>query len=179
MFPKAHAAAYVIAALRLGWYKIYKPVEYYTAFLTVRGGDLDAATVMKGHAAVKEKMSQLDIKIKNRNASATEKSAFTALQVVNEMMARGIELLPVDIYKSRATEYYIEDGKIRMAFSALSGVGENAAKALAKGRAGVDHFISVDDFQLRTGASSSVVAALKDAGALKELPDTAQISLFS
>ena len=178
MFPKAHAAAYVIAALRLGWYKIYKPVEYYTAFLTVRGGDLDAATVMKGHAAVKQKMAELDVKIKNRNASATEKSAFTALQVVNEMMARGVELLPVDIYKSRATEYYIEDGKIRMSFSALSGVGENAAKALAQGREGVDHFISIDDFQLRTGASSAVVTALKDAGALKDLPDTAQISLF-
>lgn len=178
MFPKAHAAAYVIAALRLGWYKIYKPVEYYTAFLTVRGGDLDAATVMRGHAAVKEKMAQLDIKIKNRNASATEKSAFTALQVVNEMMARGIELLPVDIYKSKATEYYIEDGKIRMSFSALSGVGENAARGLEEGRAGVDHFISIDDFQLQTGASSAVVAALKEAGALKGLPDTAQISLF-
>lgn len=178
MFPKAHAAAYVIAALRLGWYKIYKPVEYYTAFLTVRGGDLDAATVMRGHAAVKEKMAQLDVKIKNRNASATEKSAFTALQVVNEMMARGIELLPVDIYKSRATEYYIEDGKIRMSFSALSGVGENAARGLEEGREGVDHFISIDDFQLKTGASSAVVTALKDAGALKGLPDTAQISLF-
>lgn len=178
MFPKAHAAAYVIAALRLGWYKIYKPVEYYTAFLTVRGGDLDAATVMKGHAEVKQKMAELDIKIKNRAASATEKSAFTALQVVNEMMARGVELLPVDIYKSRATEYYIEDGKIRMSFSALSGVGENAAKALAQGREGVDHFISIDDFQLKTGASSAVVAALKDAGALKDLPETAQISLF-
>ena len=178
MFPKAHAAAYVIAALRLGWYKIYKPVEYYTAFLTVRGGDLDAATVMRGHMAVKQKMAELDVKIKNRNASATEKSAFTALQVVNEMMARGVELLPVDIYKSRATEYYIEDGKIRMSFSALSGVGENAARALAEGREGVDHFISIDDFQLKTGASSAVVAALKDAGALKGLPDTAQISLF-
>lgn len=178
MFPKAHAAAYVIAALRLGWYKIYKPVEYYTAFLTVRGGDLDAATVMRGHAAVKEKMAQLDVKIKNRNASATEKSAFTALQVVNEMMARGIELLPVDIYKSRATEYYIEDGKIRMSFSALSGVGENAARGLEEGRKGVDHFISIDDFQLKTGASSAVVTALKDAGALKGLPDEAQMSLF-
>lgn len=178
MFPKAHAAAYVIAALRLGWYKIYKPVEYYTAFLTVRGGDLDAATVMRGHAAVKEKMTELDNKIKNRSASATEKSAFTALQVVNEMMARGIELLPVDIYKSRATEYYIEDGKIRMSFSALSGVGENAAKALAEGREGVDKFVSIDDYQLRTGASSAVITALKEAGALHDLPDTAQMSLF-
>lgn len=178
MFPKAHAAAYVIAALRLGWYKIYKPVEYYTAFLTVRGGDLDAATVMRGHGAVKEKMTELDNKIKNRSASATEKSAFTALQVVNEMMARGIELLPVDIYKSRATEYYIEDGKIRMSFSALSGVGENAAKALAEGREDVDKFVSIDDYQLRTGASSAVITALKEAGALHDLPDTAQMSLF-
>ena len=182
MFPKAHAAAYVIAALRLGWYKIYKPTEYYTAFLTVRGGDLDAVTVLQGREAVRRKMFELrgDPNDKNRKPmSAKEKDQFTALQVVNEMMARGVELLPVDIYKSRATEYYIEDGKIRMPFSALSGVGENAAKGLADGREdGEGEFVSIDDYQARTGASSAVVTALKEVGALDGLPETAQMSLF-
>lgn len=184
MFPKAHAAAYVIAALRLGWYKIYRPTEYYTAFLTVRGGDLDALTVVLGRDAVKQKMLELhgpmNVEAKDKKPmTAKEKDQFIALQVVNEMMARGVELLPVDIYKSRATEYYIEDGKIRMPFSALSGVGENAAKGIVAGReeCGAD-FVSVDDFQTKTGASSAVITALKEMGALDELPETAQISLF-
>ena len=184
MFPKAHAAAYVIAALRLGWYKIYKPTEYYTAFLTVRGGDLDAVTVCQGRDAVKRKMVELhgplNAEPKDRKPMTTkEKDQFTALQVVNEMMARGVELLPVDIYKSRATEYYIEDGKIRMPFSALSGVGENAAKSIVAGRdeCGAE-FVSVDDFQAKTGASSAVITALHEIGALEGLPETAQISFF-
>ncbi len=184
MFPKAHAAAYVIAALRLGWYKIYKPTEYYTAFLTVRGGDLDAVTVCQGRDAVKRKMVELhgplDAEPKDRKPmTAKEKDQFTALQVVNEMMARGVELMPVDIYKSRATEYYIEDGKIRMPFSALSGVGENAAKSIVAGRdeCGAE-FVSVDDFQAKTGASSAVITALHEIGALEGLPETAQISFF-
>lgn len=111
MFPKAHAAAYVIAALRLGWYKIYKPLEYYTAFLTVRGDGVDAAVAIKGKAAVMARMAEIDDKTRNKTATAKDKEQYTALQVVNEMMARGIELLPVDIYKSEATRYVIEDGK--------------------------------------------------------------------
>ncbi len=184
MFPKAHAAAYVIAALRLGWYKIYRPTEYYTAFLTVRGGDLDAVTVARGRDAVKRKMLELhgplNAELKDRKPmTAKEKDQFTALQVVNEMMARGIELLPVDIKKSRATVYYIEDGKIRMPFSALSGVGETAAKGIEEGikKHGTD-FVSVDDFQTKTGASSAVVGALREIGALEGMPETAQISFF-
>ena len=182
MFPKAHAAAYVIAALRLGWYKIYKPVEYYTAFLTVRGGDLDAVTVLKGRTAVQTKMAELygDKNDKNRKPmTAKEKEQFTALQVVNEMMARKIELLPVDIYRSKATEYFIEDGKIRMPFSAISGVGGNAAAALVNGREKAGGaFVSVDDFQIQTGASSAVISALREVGAFAGLPETAQFSLF-
>lgn len=184
MFPKAHAAAYVIAALRLGWYKIYKPTEYYTAFLTVRGGDLDAVTVVQGRDAVKRKMVELhgplNAEPKDRKPMTTkEKDQFTALQVVNEMMARGVELLPVDIYKSRATVYFIEDGKIRMPFSALSGVGEKAAQEIVRRREESDGtFVSVDDFQSKTGASSAVITALKEVGAFGDLPETAQISFF-
>ena len=180
MFPKAHAAAYVIAALRLGWYKIYKPTEYYTAFLTVRGGDLDAVTVLQGHDAVKKRLAELRGNPNERKVlTAKEKDQFTALQVVNEMMARGVELLPVDIYKSRATEYYIEDGKIRMPFAALSGVGGNAAKGLAEGQNdGKGNFVSIDDYQARTGASSAVITALKEVGAFEGLPETAQMSFF-
>ena len=176
MFPKAHAAAYVSAALRLGWYKIYKPLEYYAAFMTVRGGDIDAVAVIAGRDAVKKKMAE--IKAQGKAAAPKDINMYPGLQAVNEMMARGIEFLPVDIYKSDATVYKIEDGKIRMPFGALSGVGENAAIGLAEARKKADHFVSIEDFASAAGASSSVIEALRQVGAFKDMPATRQISLF-
>ncbi len=176
MFPKAHAAAYVSAALRLGWYKIYKPLEYYAAYMTVRGDDIDAAAVLEGRGAVKRLMQE--IKAKGKEAPPKEQNMYPGLQVVNEMMARGIEFLPVDIYKSEATTYQIEDGKIRMPFSALSGVGGNAAIALADARKSGETFVSVDDYAAKSGASSAVIDALRLVGAFKGMPETRQISLF-
>ena len=179
MFPKAHAAAYVIAALRLGWYKIYKPLEYYTAFLTVRGGDLDASTVIKGRDAVRQKMKEIDQKVREKTASAKDKDQYTALQVVNEMMARNIELLPVDIYKSKAKDYIIEDGKIRMPFGALSGVGDSAAIPLAAARDdGSGEFVSIEDFATRAKAGKSTIELLKECGAFGDLPESSQLTLF-
>nr|MCR4593569.1 PolC-type DNA polymerase III [Clostridiales bacterium] len=176
-------AAYVIAALRLGWYKIYKPLEYYAAYFSVRGEDLDAAVVMMGPDAVRKTMRELNARSRSKDRtqmlSVKESDKLTVLQVVNEMMERGFEFLPVDIYKSRATSYCIENGKIRMPFSALSGIGANAANALEEGRDdGKGDFISIDDFQNRTGASSAVITALKEVNAFGSLPDEAQISLF-
>ena len=176
MFPKAHAAAYVSAALRLGWYKIYHPLEYYAAFMTVRGGDLEAVTVLKGRDAVKRRMA--DIKMKGKDAQPKELNMYPTLQVVNEMMARGVEFLPIDIYHSDALVYKIEDGKIRMPFGALSGVGDNAAIALAKAREGNSEFVSIDDFAQKASASSSTIEALRQVGAFGSLPETRQMSLF-
>lgn len=176
MFPKAHAAAYVSAALRLGWYKIYYPLEYYAAFMTVRGGDIDAAAVIEGRHAVQKRMA--DIKQMGKDAPPKEQNMYPGLQVVNEMMARGIEFLPVDIYKSDARVYQIEDGKIRMPFNALSGVGDSAAEGLAEAGKGGEQFVSVDDFASKSGASSSVIEALRQVGAFKGIPETRQINLF-
>ena len=176
MFPKAHAAAYVSAALRLGWYKIYYPLEYYAAFMTVRGGDIEAATVLKGRDAVRRRMAE--IKAKGKDAQPKEINMYPSLQVVNEMMARGIEFLPIDIYKSDANIYKIEDGKIRMPFGALAGVGENAAIALAQAREGVTEFVSIDDFAQKASAGSSVIETLRQVGAFGNLPETRQMSLF-
>ena len=176
MFPKAHAAAYVSAALRLGWYKIHHPLEYYAAYMTVRGGDIDAVAVMEGRDAVKKLMQE--IKDKGKMAQPKEQNMYPGLQVVNEMMARGFRFLPVDIYKSEATTYKIEDGKIRMPFAALPGVGESAAVALADAKKDGATFVSVDDYAAKSGASSAVIDALRLAGAFKGLPETRQISLF-
>ena len=177
MFPKAHAAAYVIAALRLAWYKIHKPIHFYSAYFTVRGGAIDAVAAVQGKAAVKKKMEE--IKLKGNDKTAKDESTYIVLQIVIEMLARGIEFLPVDIYKSDARIYKIEDGKIRLPFGAVDGIGENAAVALAKAREdGGGDFLSYDDLMARAGVGKSVCEALKNAGALGDMPESNQISLF-
>lgn len=177
MFPKAHAAAYVIAALRLAWYKIHKPIHFYSAYFTVRGGAIDAVAAVQGKAAVKKKMEE--IKLKGNDKTAKDESTYIVLQIVIEMLARGIEFLPVDIYKSDARIYKIEDGKIRLPFGAVDGIGENAAISLAKAREdGGGDFLSYDDLMARAGVGKSVCEALKNAGALGDMPKSNQISLF-
>ena len=179
MFPKAHAAAYVIAAMRLAWYKLYRPLEYYATYMTVRGEDIDTVSVLQGRAAVKAKMKEIDEKMKTKQATAKEEGTFTSLQVINEMLARGIEVLPIDIYKSSANKYTIEDGKIRLPFSALSGCGGAAAQGLEDARNdGKGEFLSIEEFQLRSGAPKSIIAALEESGAFSTLPKTTQISFF-
>jgi DNA polymerase-3 subunit alpha (Gram-positive type) len=176
MFPKAHAAAYMISALRLGWYKVHKPVEYYAAYFTVRGEDFDGATVVKGRAAVQKRMHE--IQQKGKEASKKEEDAFGTLQIVNEMLARGIGVLPIDLYKSDARKYLVEDGKVRLPFASISGVGEAAANALAAAKDG-GVYISVDDLQTRSKVSKSVIENLRDAGALDGLPQSSQMTLFA
>ena len=177
MFPKAHAAAYIIASLRLAWFKVYKPLEYYCAYLTVRGGDVDAESMSKGKEAVKTLLQM--IRNKGKEASNAEKDKETIMMIVYEAMVRGIEFLPIDIYKSTAHSYEPEDGKIRMPFSALAGVGDAAAEQLAKAKDdGGPAFSSIEDFEVRSGAGKSTVAVLKACGAFGELPDSDQISLF-
>ncbi len=177
MFPKAHAAAYIIASLRLAWFKVYKPLEYYCAYLTVRGGDVDAESMSKGKEAVKTLLQM--IKSKGKEASNAEKDKETIMMIVYEAMIRGIEFLPIDIYKSTANSYEPENGKIRMPFSALAGVGESAAEQLANAKDdGGTAFSSIEDFEVRSGAGKSTVALLKACGAFGDLPDSDQISLF-
>ncbi len=177
MFPKAHAAAYIIASLRLAWFKVYKPLEYYCAYLTVRGGDVDAESMSKGKEAVKTLLQM--IRNKGKEASNAEKDKETIMMIVYEAMVRGIEFLPIDIYKSTADSYEPEDGKIRMPFAALAGVGGAAAEQLAKARDdGGAEFSSIEDFEIRSGAGKSTVALLKACGAFGDLPDSDQISLF-
>ncbi len=179
MFPKAHAAAYVSAAMRLAWYKLYKPVEYYATFMTVRGEDIDTAAVLAGRGAVKKKMDEIKQKMQMKTATAKEEGTFTSLQVINEMMARGVEILPIDIYKSTANRYIIEDGKIRLPFSAIAGCGGRAAEGLEAARNdGGGDFLSIEDFQLRSGASKTIIAALEEGGAFASLPKSTQLSFF-
>ena len=145
--------------------------------MTVRGEDLDTKAIMAGRQAVKNRMAE--IRQKGKDTTAKEEGTYTSLQVINEAMARGVQFLPVDIYKSDATVYRIEDGKIRLPFSALSGAGGVAAQALQAAREdGRGKYISMEDLQTRANVSKSVITALEEAGALESLPKTTQISLF-
>ena len=177
MFPKAHAAAYMIATLRLGWYKVHRPKEYYAAYFTVRNDDFDAALVCKGRAAVKNKMEEISLKMQKKEASAKEESTYATLQIINEMLARGIEVLPIDIYRSDARRFLVEDGKIRLPFSALSGVGEAAAAGLAEAK-NDGEFTSIEDFQQRAKVSKTVIELLKEIGAFADLPETSQLTFM-
>ncbi len=175
MFPKAHAAAYMIAALRLGWYKVHKPVEFYCAYFTVRSDDIEVDTILKGNEAVKKRIN--DLKLMGNSLGVKEKSILDNLNIFNEMMCRGIKVLPIDLNKSHSRKFLVEDGAMRLPIGILPGVGEKAAadiqKAIDKG-----NFISVDDLQIESGVSKTVIEALKKVGALSFLPDTNQMSLF-
>ena len=175
MFPKAHAAAYMISTLRLGWYKVYYPTEYYAAYFTVRGEDFDGLTVMKGRDAVRKKMSE--IALKGKTSSAKENAAYATFQIINEMLARGIEVLPVDLYKSDSYKYIVENGKIRLPFASLSGVGVSAAQSL-QDAAKDGEYLSIDDVQIRSKVTKAVIETLEEAGILKNLPQSNQMSFF-
>ena len=177
MFPKAHAAAYMIATLRLGWYKVHRPKEYYAAYFTVRNEDFDAALVCKGRQAVKNKMQEINLKIQQKEATAKDESSYATLQIINEMLARNIDILPIDIYKSDARKFLVEGDKIRLPFAALSGVGEAAANALAEAKEGGE-FISVEDFQSRAKVSKSVIELLREIGTFRNLPESSQLTFM-
>ncbi|MBQ0098153.1 MAG: PolC-type DNA polymerase III [Oscillospiraceae bacterium] len=175
MFPKAHAAAYMISTLRLGWYKVHRPLEYYAAYFTVRNDNFDGMTLLKGKEAVVSKIKMIEQK--GFEATAKENAEVPMLQIMNEMLARGIEVLPVDIYKSEAKKFVIEDKKIRLPFCSLSGIGESAAESLAKcGKNG--EYMSIEDMVLKTKVTKAVIETLREAGALKGMPESAQMSLF-
>ncbi len=176
MFPKAHAAAYIIAALRVAWYKVHMPVEYYAAYFTARREDFDAEPVMGGKEAVKAKMDE--IRAMGKDATANEQKLAEILHVVYEAMQRGVQFLPIDLYKSQAYKFVPQDGGIRLPFGSVKGLGEGVAIQLASACNEKDPFISEDDLQNRGGINKSVSQSLRDLGVLGDMPATSQMTFF-
>ena len=174
LFPKAHAAAYVMSAIRLAWYKVHKPVEFYCTMFTVAPNGFDAEIVMGGKAHVVAVMR--DIQKRGKEASPKEQASVTVLQLINEAMARRIRFLPVDLQKSHSYVFQPEDGAIRMPFSSLPGLGENAAQNIISARE-QEPFFSVEDLQIRAKLSKSVIEMLRANGVLDNVSETDQLTM--
>lgn len=174
MFPKAHAAAYVMMAFRVAYFKVHYPIDFYIAYFTVRADLFDAAIMAKGEKKLKDEMRRLEVKT---DLSATEKSLYTIMEICYEMYKRGFEFLPVDIYKSDAVKFKKVDGKILPPLNAFQGMGDAAAKNIAKAREDGE-FLSQEDMKNRAKINKSAIEVLKENGCLDGMSESSQISLF-
>ena len=174
MFPKAHAAAYVTGAVKLGWFKIYRPSAFYAAILTKHTENIEVNTVLAGKAAVKARIQKVQA---NPEATPKDKAMVEAYFLVYEMLNRGLKFLPVHYLKSDATRYVIEDGDLRLPLLAVEGCGENAAKAL-KEIIDKNDFLSVEDIQIQGGINKTVMQKLEDMNVFEGLDKTAQMTFF-
>jgi len=175
MFPKAHAAAYVMMAFRIAWFKVYYPEAFYVTYFTVRADDFDAEMMTHGQGKVQSKIEELEKK--GNNMTQKEKNVLTILEVANEMYARGIKFLPVDLYKSDAVKFQITPEGIRPPLNALQGLGAAAAQNIVEARK-QGKFLSIDDLKVRGKASKTVIEILQKHGCLNDLPESSQMSLF-
>ncbi len=178
MFPKAHAAAYVMSAIRLGWYKVHIPIAFYCAMFTVAPGGFDAEIVMGGRSRVQATIKDIEQRTREKKeVTPKEQASIPTLQLINEAMARGIKFLPINIIKSESSAFVPENGAIRMPFSALAGLGENAAANIVTAR-NEEPFFSVEDLQIRAKLTKSVIEVLRNNKVLEGLDETDQLSFF-
>ncbi|HHT42828.1 MAG TPA: PolC-type DNA polymerase III [Firmicutes bacterium] len=175
MFPKAHAVAYVMMAFRIAYFKVHHPVAFYAALFSLQAGDFDAQLICRGEQAVKAELER--IISKGFDATPKERSMVTLLEIVIEAMVRGVRFLPVDLYKSAAQAFLIEDDALRPPFASLQGVGASAAASIVQARQDGE-FISVEDLRQRSGVTKAVIEAMRLHGCLEGLPETNQLTLF-
>ncbi|MHC1721223.1 MAG: PolC-type DNA polymerase III [Clostridiaceae bacterium] len=175
MFPKGHAVAYVMMAVRIAYFKVYYPKEYYTTYFTVRADDFDAEILIQDSDMLTKKLKELNSL--GNNATQKDKGLVTLLEITTEMLMRNIKFLRVDLYKSDAVKFLIEEDGIRLPINSLQGVGANAAGSIVKGRE-EGEFISREDLRNRTRVSKTVIETLDKHLCLEGLPESNQLSLF-
>ena len=176
MFPKAHAAAYVISAFRIAWYKVHMPVYFYASWLTCKATDVDVDVMIEGYDAIKRRI--IEIQNKGYEATNKENGMLESLKVALEATARGIKFLPVDLYKSNATIWDVKDEtSIYPPFSSIDGLGDTVANKIVEERS-LQEFFSIEDFSQRGKVSQTLVDKMRVMGILKNMPETSQLSLF-
>ena len=174
MFPKAHAAAYVMMSFRIAYYKVFHKEAFYATYFTTKAEDFDIDIISKGKKEILSVIKEIDAK--GNEATAKEKGLMLGLEVAYEMLQRGVELLPVDIYRSDATRFRIIENKLLPPLISIPGLGETVAYKIKE--ESEKEFISIEDFSKRTKASKTVVEVLIQHGCLKDLPQNNQLSLF-
>ena len=177
MFPKAHAAAYVMMALRVAYFKVHHPIYYYCAYFSIRAKAFDIKTMGAGLDAIKRRMEEISEKRKNNEASNVEIDLYTTLEIVNEMWERGFKFGKLDLYRSDATEFIIDGDTLIPPFVAMDGLGENVAKQLVRARQ-EGEFLSKTELRKRGGLSSTLVEKMDEMGILGNMPEDNQLSLF-
>ena len=175
MFPKAHAAAYVTNAFRIAWFKVHKPEAYYTAYFTIRADEFDSDVMCHGKEKVKNKMKEIDLL--GNSATTKEKNMYAILELVLEMYERGINFLPIDLYKSHSSKFIMEEDGIRPPLNSIPGLGTVAAEGIETAKKD-GKFMCIDDLQQRSKVGKSVIEMLKNAGCLKGMTQSNQMSLF-
>ena len=176
MFPKAHAVAYVMMGWRVAYYKIKYPLAYYTAFFSIRASAFDYQQMCLGKEALEENLAALQKKDKN-DMSATEKDMVRDMRLVQEMYARGIEFMPIDLYRAKADRFQIIDGKIMPSFASIAGMGLKAAQQLEEAAKG-GTFTSKEDIRIRGKVSKTILDVMEELGILGDLPETNQYDFF-
>ena len=175
LFPKAHAAAYVTNAFRIAWFKVHIPKAYYCAYFTIRANAFDSEIMCNGQDRVRNKMREIELL--GNAATDTDSAMYETLEIVNEMYARGIKFLPIDLYKSSAKRFLMEDDGIRPPLNSLPGFGTIAAEGIEKARQdGI--FDSIDELKIRAKLGKSGIELLRNAGCLKGMTESNQLSLF-
>ena len=175
MFPKAHAAAYVMMAYRIAWYKIYEPLAYYAAYFSIRASAFSYELMCMGQERLEYYMEEY--RKRWDTLSKKEQDTYKDMKIVQEMYARGYEFMPVDLYRAKAHRFQIVDGRLMPALDTIEGLGDKAADAVVLA-ARDGKFLSKDDFRSRTKVSATVIDLMSDLGIFGDLPQSNQISLF-
>lgn len=175
MFPKAHATAYVMMAVRIAYFKVHMPLEFYATYFSVRADDFDIPLMVKGSAAIRAKIEEIEGK--GHEAQPKEKALLTVLEMALEMVERGFAFKNVDLYRSDASRFLIEGNELLAPFNALPGLGTNAAISIVKARE-EGEFLSKEDLLSRSKISKTILEYLEEQGALQGLPESNQLSLF-